>query len=123
MPIYEYQCAKCGYLFEKLQKMSDPAISTCPQCQAEQVKKLISHTSFQLKGTGWYVTDFKDSDKKRAKAKQDQQKQASGTGTSKNNASNDTPTSDAPATSSTPKTDTGKDTTGTTNKQSTDQTD
>lgn len=82
MPIYEYQCPKCSYLFEKLQKMSDPAITTCPECSADGVKKLISNTNFQLKGTGWYATDFRDADKKRANAKQTSVTDTSATGTS-----------------------------------------
>lgn len=59
MPIYEYQCAQCGHYFEKLQKMSDDALVDCPACQQPALKKLISAAGFQLKGTGWYETDFK----------------------------------------------------------------
>ena len=57
MPIYEYQCKKCGHLSEVLQKFSDPPISKCEICNG-RMKKLISHSSFHLKGTGWYVTDY-----------------------------------------------------------------
>jgi len=60
MPIYEYKCQNCGHSFEQLQKVTDKLLSTCPECGKKQLKKLISNTSFQLKGTGWYVTDFKD---------------------------------------------------------------
>ena len=56
MPIYEYQCQKCG-TFEATQKITDKALTKCPSCKGK-VKKLISNTSFQLKGTGWYVTDY-----------------------------------------------------------------
>ena len=56
MPIYEYQCQKCG-TFEATQKITDKALAKCPTCKGK-VKKLISNTSFQLKGTGWYVTDY-----------------------------------------------------------------
>ena len=56
MPIYEYQCQKCG-TFEATQRITDKALNKCPTCKAK-VKKLISNTSFQLKGTGWYVTDY-----------------------------------------------------------------
>jgi putative FmdB family regulatory protein len=56
MPIYEYQCQKCG-TFEATQRITDKPLSKCPTCKAK-VKKLISNTSFQLKGTGWYVTDY-----------------------------------------------------------------
>ena len=76
MPIYEYHCAKCGD-FEVMQKISDKPLSNCPTCR-RKVNKLISSTSFQLKGSGWYVTDYarkgnagssgKKSDDKTAKA-------------------------------------------------------
>ena len=56
MPIYEYRCAKCGD-FELLRKFSDPAVDKCPTCR-RKVTKLMSNTSFQLKGSGWYVTDY-----------------------------------------------------------------
>jgi putative FmdB family regulatory protein len=56
MPIYEYACAKCG-TFETTQRITDKALSKCPTCKGK-VKKLISNTSFQLKGTGWYITDY-----------------------------------------------------------------
>ena len=58
MPIYEYQCEACHHQFEAWQRMSDPAISECPNCQGHDVHKLISATSFHLKGTGWYATDY-----------------------------------------------------------------
>ena len=54
MPIYEYACAACGHQFEEWQKMSDKPIKVCPKCKAKKVEKLISQTSFQLKGGGWY---------------------------------------------------------------------
>jgi len=57
MPIYEYKCTKCGYRFDMLQKFSDTPISLCPKCNGS-VKKLVSHSSFQLKGSGWYLTDY-----------------------------------------------------------------
>ncbi len=56
MPIYEYQCQKCG-TFEATQRITDKSLAKCPTCKGK-VKKLISNTSFQLKGTGWYVTDY-----------------------------------------------------------------
>jgi putative FmdB family regulatory protein len=64
MPIYEYQCEACGAHLEKLQKISDPVLKDCPECQKPSLKKLISATSFRLKGTGWYETDFKTGNKK-----------------------------------------------------------
>jgi putative FmdB family regulatory protein len=54
MPIYEYQCGACGHRFEEWQKMSDPPVRTCPKCKTKKVEKLISQTSFTLKGGGWY---------------------------------------------------------------------
>ena len=56
MPIYEYQCQKCGD-FEVTQRITEKPLSKCPTCKGK-VKKLISNTSFQLKGTGWYITDY-----------------------------------------------------------------
>ncbi|HJQ84707.1 MAG TPA: zinc ribbon domain-containing protein [Candidatus Binatia bacterium] len=56
MPIYEYQCEQCG-VFEEMQRITDPPLSRCPKCR-RKVKRLISNTSFQLKGSGWYVTDY-----------------------------------------------------------------
>ena len=64
MPMYEYQCDSCGFEFEKLQKMTDPPLTHCPRCGNNTLVKLISAAGFQLKGTGWYVTDFKDKKKK-----------------------------------------------------------
>jgi putative FmdB family regulatory protein len=63
MPIYEYQCQKCG-TFEATQRITEKPLGKCPTCKGK-VKKLISNTSFQLKGTGWYVTDYarKDNNK------------------------------------------------------------
>jgi putative FmdB family regulatory protein len=56
MPIYEYQCDKCG-TFEITQRITEKPLAKCPTCKS-RVKKLISNTSFQLKGTGWYITDY-----------------------------------------------------------------
>jgi putative FmdB family regulatory protein len=56
MPIYEYQCEKCG-TFEATQRITEKPLGRCPTCKGK-VKKLISNTSFQLKGTGWYITDY-----------------------------------------------------------------
>jgi putative FmdB family regulatory protein len=57
MPIYEYQCAGCGRITEKVQKFSEPPLTVCPQCGGS-LSKLISTCSFHLKGSGWYVTDY-----------------------------------------------------------------
>lgn len=58
MPVYEYQCLSCGAHLERMQRFCDPLLTTCPQCGGE-LKKLLSLSSFQLKGSGWYVTDYK----------------------------------------------------------------
>jgi len=58
MPIYEYQCENCGEITEALQKFSDAPLTDCSHCQGK-LRKLISQSSFHLKGTGWYVTDYK----------------------------------------------------------------
>ncbi|MCJ7684345.1 MAG: zinc ribbon domain-containing protein [Desulfobacteraceae bacterium] len=58
MPIYEYECDKCGNHLEALQKFSDLPLTECGECHSNKLKKLISHSAFHLKGTGWYVTDY-----------------------------------------------------------------
>src|SRR5690349_14855938 len=67
MPIYEYRCNKCGD-FEVMQKITEKPLRKCPTCKAK-VSKLMSNTSFQLKGTGWYITDYAKGDKGGAAAK------------------------------------------------------
>jgi putative FmdB family regulatory protein len=57
MPLYEYQCKKCGHLFEKIQKFSDKLIKKCPECGG-RVEQTISAPAVQFKGSGWYVTDY-----------------------------------------------------------------
>ena len=64
MPIYEYQCQVCEIVTDFLQKMSDEPMVTCPECNADTLKKLISAPRFRLAGSGWYETDFKEGDKK-----------------------------------------------------------
>lgn len=59
MPIYEYQCGECGHRLEALQKISDAPLKACPRCQEAGLVRLISASSFRLKGGGWYETDFK----------------------------------------------------------------
>jgi putative FmdB family regulatory protein len=63
MPIYEYRCGACGHELEVLQKLSEPPLSDCPECHKPSLSKLISPVGFQLKGSGWYATDFKSSGK------------------------------------------------------------
>lgn len=59
MPIYEYRCAACGFQKEYIQKVNAAPLTVCPACEKDTYKKLVSAAGFQLKGTGWYVTDFK----------------------------------------------------------------
>lgn len=63
MPIYEYQCASCQHAFELIQKVNDDVAKTCEQCGKDTAVRLVSAPGFQLKGTGWYATDFKDKPK------------------------------------------------------------
>ncbi len=59
MPIYAYRCSTCGHAKDVLQKVSDPVLTTCPACGAETFTKQVTAAGFQLKGSGWYVTDFR----------------------------------------------------------------
>ena len=69
MPIYEYACPDCGYTYDHMQKMADAPIAACPKCASTKYYKKISAAGFALKGTGWYVTDFRDGGKKPAENK------------------------------------------------------
>lgn len=64
MAMYEYQCQSCGHEMEAIQKMSDAALTDCPECQQSTLKKRISAAGFRLSGSGWYETDFKTGKKK-----------------------------------------------------------
>jgi len=66
MPIYEYRCSSCGHELEALQKFSDAPLVACPACSKDALVKLMSAAGFQLKGSGWYATDFKGSGSKPA---------------------------------------------------------
>jgi putative FmdB family regulatory protein len=59
MPIYAYRCDECGFAKDVLQKISDPVLTVCPSCGKSSFKKQVTAAGFQLKGTGWYVTDFR----------------------------------------------------------------
>ncbi len=63
MPIYEYKCTECEHRLEKLQKMNDDPLKDCPECGKSSLTKLVSASSFKLKGSGWYETDFKNKKK------------------------------------------------------------
>ncbi|MBP6019416.1 MAG: zinc ribbon domain-containing protein [Burkholderiaceae bacterium] len=60
MPIYAYKCSSCDHAQDVLQKMSDPILTVCPECEQDTYVKQVTTAGFQLKGTGWYVTDFRD---------------------------------------------------------------
>ncbi len=64
MPIYEYRCGECGFQDEYLQKASEPQLTVCPSCGRPAFRKLLSAAGFQLKGSGWYATDFRNSGRK-----------------------------------------------------------
>jgi len=64
MPIYEYQCTECGHRMEALQKISDAPLKNCPACVSAGLTRLVSASSFRLKGGGWYETDFKTGSKR-----------------------------------------------------------
>jgi len=103
MPIYEYHCSKCGD-FETMQKMSDKPLTQCPTCR-RKVTKLISSTSFQLKGSGWYITDYarkgdaggakgdKKGDDKKSDDKKSETKSADATSDSSSSSSSDSASS------------------------------
>ena len=69
MPIYAYRCTTCGHAQDTLQKMSDPVLTVCPACGASTYEKQVTAAGFQLKGSGWYVTDFRDGNKAAAAKK------------------------------------------------------
>ncbi len=69
MPIYEYECAQCGAVEEVIQKFSDRPLSTCKRCSGK-LTKLMSQSTFHLKGSGWYVTDYADKAKKPSSSKE-----------------------------------------------------
>ncbi len=88
MPIYEYRCDACGHQEEHLQKVSEPPLTACPSCQKSSYRKLLSAAGFQLKGSGWYATDFRNSGKPSSGASKKEE-------TSKEEASKDTAKSES----------------------------
>ena len=76
MPIYEYRCNACGHREEHLQKVSEAPLTVCPACGKPDYRKQLSAAGFQLKGTGWYATDFKGGSKKPADKKSDAKPEA-----------------------------------------------
>ena len=72
MPIYEYRCSACGHQEEFLQRVTEPPLTECPVCRKPTFNKLLSAAGFQLKGSGWYATDFKNKSSKPAEKKADE---------------------------------------------------
>jgi putative FmdB family regulatory protein len=83
MPIYEYRCSACGYQNDYLQKLSEPPLTDCPECGKSTFSKQVTAAGFQLKGTGWYATDFKNNGTSKSSAKKDGEAAKSGEGSSK----------------------------------------
>jgi putative FmdB family regulatory protein len=98
MPIYAYKCESCGHAKDVLQKMSDAPLVDCPQCGAATFKKQLTAAGFQLKGSGWYVTDFRDA-KSDGKGGSDKAKESGETG--KTTAATDATTTPAKSESAT----------------------
>lgn len=78
MPIYEYQCEQCAHQLEAMQSISAPPLTDCPACGTANLKKRISAAGFRLKGSGWYVTDFRDNKKPAGKTETSKSSDASG---------------------------------------------
>jgi putative FmdB family regulatory protein len=76
MPIYEYRCSACGHQEEFLQRVSEPPLTECPVCRKPTFNKLLSAAGFQLKGSGWYATDFKNKSSKPAEKKAEDKSEA-----------------------------------------------
>jgi putative FmdB family regulatory protein len=100
MPIYEYRCGECGQDHEVLQKVSEPPLTECPACGKPALKKQLSAAGFQLKGSGWYATDFKGSAKKPAEKKAEAKTEAKAE-TKSETKSAETKTDSKPASTST----------------------
>lgn len=94
MPIYEYGCDNCGKLTEVLQKLSDPPPERCEHCGSKRLKRVMSRTSFQLKGDGWYITDYARKEKKGG-SKEAGESGASESGSSDSKSSSDGASSDS----------------------------
>jgi putative FmdB family regulatory protein len=103
MPIYEYRCGDCGHQEEHLQKIAEKPIPKCPACGKRTYKKMLSAAGFQLKGSGWYATDFKTTSKKPAEKKADLTSDAKGEAKtdSKNASKSDSKTESKPETKKT----------------------
>lgn len=101
MPIYEYQCEHCAHQLETMQSISAPPLTDCPACGTANLKKRISAAGFRLKGSGWYVTDFRDNKKPAGKSETSKSSDTGGTGASETSAASP-PATSSEAASSTP---------------------
>lgn len=101
MPIYEYECSDCHHKFDLLQKINDEVVKTCPQCSKETAVRLVSAAGFQLKGSGWYATDFKDKGKPAPKS--EHRSSSSETKSTESKAAESSTTSSAPQATTTSK--------------------
>ena len=104
MPIYAFECSSCGHDFDRLQKLSDPDPTECPQCGKPDLRRQLTAPAFRLAGSGWYETDFKkDGDRKRNLAKGDDAAPAAGKGDGKGDAKPEAKPADKPADKPAPK--------------------
>ena len=108
MPIYEYRCAKCGHQLEVLQRISEPPLTKCPECGKKSLKKMVTAAGFQLKGTGWYATDFKNSGNK-GKSKETSGEGAAKESSTKESSSKESATKESASKESTSKESTTKE--------------
>lgn len=99
MPIYAYRCQACGFAKDILQKISDPVLTECPECHQATFVKQLTAAGFHLKGTGWYVTDFRDGQKKAAPAAAKSDEGAGAGGSTEKSADSTAASTPAPATS------------------------
>jgi putative FmdB family regulatory protein len=107
MPIYEYRCSSCGFEEEYLQKVGAVLLTDCPECGKATFAKKLTAAGFQLKGSGWYATDFKNSGGKAKDTKSDTKSEtkSEGSAETKTEAKSETKAADKPAASSTSSTD------------------
>ena len=111
MPIYAYRCTACGHAKDVLQKISDPVLSTCPACGAEAFAKQVTAAGFQLKGSGWYVTDFRGGSSASAKGSEPKAGDAAASGGTAAGGSAETGSSSGESGGSSPSSDGGSTTT------------
>lgn len=97
MPIYAYKCSACGFAKDVLQKLSDAPLTDCPQCGASAFSKQVTAAGFQLKGSGWYVTDFRDGGGKKGADKTANGTSAPAEGAGASSAATEAPAAASPA--------------------------